>query len=52
MKEIIVPDSHILQNRWNSTHEGQSLHEIVGELCEYFDLEYSEKNDTIRIQRK
>jgi ferric-dicitrate binding protein FerR (iron transport regulator) len=51
-KEIIVSDSLILQNRWNSTHEGQDLNEIVGLICEYFELEYTEKEDTISIQRK
>lgn len=51
-KEIIVSDSLILQNRWNSTHEGQSLNEIVGLICEYFELEYTEDEDTISIQRK
>jgi len=51
-KEIIVSDSLILQNRWNSTHEGQNLNEVVSLICEYFELEYTEKEDTISIQRK
>jgi ferric-dicitrate binding protein FerR (iron transport regulator) len=51
-QRIIVSDPNILQKRWNSTHEGQKLNEILDELCLYFDLEYIQKNDTILIHRK
>jgi transmembrane sensor len=51
-KRMIIADSLILQNRWTSTHEGQTLNEILDELCLYFDLKYIPKNDTVFIQRK
>ena len=51
-QKIIISDPLILQNRWNSTHEGQKLSEILEELCLYFDLEHISKNDTIFLQRK
>lgn len=51
-RTIVVKDSQILQNRWNSLHSGQQLDEIMEELCIYFDLECIEQNDTILVQRK
>ncbi len=51
-KRMIISDPLILQNRWTSTYEGQTLNEILDELCLYFDLEYITKNDTVFIQRK
>lgn len=51
-QRIIVSDPLLLQNRWNSTHEGQNLNEILDELCLYFNLEHISKNDTIFLQRK
>ena len=51
-QKIIVSDPLLIQNRWNSTHEGQKLSEILDELCLYFNLEYNLKDDTIFLQRK
>ena len=51
-QRIIITDPLILQQRWNSTHEGQNLNEILDELCLYFELEYILKDDTVCIQRK
>ncbi len=51
-QKIIISDPLILQNRWNSIHEGQKLNEILNELCLYFDLEYIQKDNTICVQRK
>jgi len=51
-QKIIISDPLILQKRWNSTHKGQKLNEILDELCLYFDLEYISKDGTICIQRK
>ena len=51
-RKIIVEDPGILQNRWYSTHKGQTINEIIDELCLYFDLEWTEINDTILVQRE
>ena len=51
-RAIVVKDSLILQERWNSLHSGQQLDEIMEELCIYFDLECIKQNDTILVQRK
>lgn len=51
-QKIIVTDPLILQNRWTSTHEGQEINEILGELCLYFNLEQISENDTIFLEMK
>jgi ferric-dicitrate binding protein FerR (iron transport regulator) len=51
-KRIIISNPLVLQYRWTSTHQGQTLNEILYEICLYFDLEYTVTDDTISIQRK
>lgn len=51
-QKIVVSDSLILKNRWNSTHTGEDLNAILDELCLYFDLTYIVKDDSIHIQRE
>jgi ferric-dicitrate binding protein FerR (iron transport regulator) len=51
-REIIIKDPELLKERWNSTHQGQQLDEIIGELCIYFNLECIERNDSILVQRR
>ena len=50
-QKIVLENPDILKNRWYSTHQGQTLNEIIDELCLYFDLEWIERNDTILVQR-
>ncbi len=50
-RKIVMEDPEILKNRWYSTHQGQTLYEIIDELCLYFDLEWIERNDTILVQK-
>ena len=51
-QKITISDPLILESRWNSIHENQDLHDILDELCLYFDLEYIQKDDTILVQSK
>ncbi|MGW8316484.1 MAG: FecR family protein [Bacteroidales bacterium] len=51
-RTIMVKDSGILQNRWNSEYRGLQLDDIIGDLCMYFDLEYTDHNDTLLLERK
>ena len=48
-RKIVVEDPEILKNRWYSTHQDQTLNEIIDELCLYFDIECIEMNDTLLI---
>lgn len=51
-RAIVAKDESILQERWNSVHQGEQLTEIMKELCIYFDLEFVEMNDTLLVQRE
>jgi len=51
-KRIMVSDSALLKERWNSVYRGEQLEEILKELSSYFELECIENNDTILVQRR
>lgn len=50
--KIIFSDSIDPAQRWNSTHEGEQLEEILEELCIYFKLECRVEGDTIHVQSR
>jgi ferric-dicitrate binding protein FerR (iron transport regulator) len=51
-KRILVGDSALLKERWNTVHRREQLEEILKELSSYFELECIENNDTILVQRR